>query len=443
MKALIIIAGKSSRFRSLIKSGYKPLAQLLGLSLIERVILTAKQAGIDEFIIVIGYLGEKIKKKLGDGNRYAVKITYVENKDWQRANGYSVLKAKEMLKERFILLMGDHIFDPKILKELKKTESKEGESILVVDQKPKEYIDLDDATKVKIENGHIVDIGKKIEDYDAVDCGIFLLSPSIFEAIEESAKGGDETLSGGIRVLARGGKMRPMDLKDHFWMDIDTRENLQKAERLLCEKLSKPTDGPVSKFLNRPLSIPISKLLVKTRINPNTISFFSFLLCLLSAFFFSLGHYLPIVIGGLLSQFSSVMDGSDGEVARLKFQQSDYGAWWDRFLDRYADVFLILGMTFGLWSLHNRVEVWIVGLIALVGSFMSSYTAIPYDLVLTRGKKKVNLRFGRDIRLFLILIGALTNQIFYTLILLGILTNVVALRRIYILRNVQLSGDYS
>ena len=99
MKALIIAAGKGSRLKSLTIVEPKPLIQLLGLSLIERIILTARQAGIDEFVIVIGYLEGKIKDKLGDGKRYGVKITYIENLEWQRGNGVSVLKVKEFLEE--------------------------------------------------------------------------------------------------------------------------------------------------------------------------------------------------------------------------------------------------------------------------------------------------------------------------------------------------------
>ncbi|GAJ06237.1 unnamed protein product, partial [marine sediment metagenome] len=65
MKALIIAAGEGSRLGNLTKDKPKPLVRLLGLSLVERVILTAKEVGIDEFIIVVGYLGERIKEKLG------------------------------------------------------------------------------------------------------------------------------------------------------------------------------------------------------------------------------------------------------------------------------------------------------------------------------------------------------------------------------------------
>lgn len=434
LKALIIAAGRGIRLEAITKSEPKSLIQLLGLSLIDRVILTARQARIDDFVIVIGYLGEKIKERLGNGSNYGVRITYIENKEWHRGNGVSVLRAKELLKEKFVLLMSDHIFDAKILSELRETRLQDDECVLVVDRTPKEYIDLDDATKVKIEKEHLQDIGKKIKDYNCVDCGIFLLSPSIFEALEESIEAGDETLSGGIRVLARKRRIKPFDVKNNFWIDIDTIDSSRKAERILCKKLIKPTDGPISKYLNRPISLRLSKLLVKTNIKPNVISFLTFGICLLSAFFFSFGDYFHIMIAGILSQFSSIVDGCDGEMARLKFQQTDYGAWFDAVLDRYADGLIILGMVYGWWGLHGGVEIWIIGFVALIGSFMNSYTAIKYDVIFMESKK-AKIRFGRDVRLFLIMVGALFNQIYYALLILGILVNAESIRRLHLLRN--------
>lgn len=434
MKALIIAAGRGNRLSCLSKDKPKPLIQLLGLSLIERSILTVKQAGINQFIIIVGYLGDQIKAKLGDGSRYGVEITYIENKEWQRGNGISVLNAKKSLKEKFILMMADHIFETKILDELKETKFGDDECVLVVDKAPKEHVDLEDATKVKVENDKIINIGKGLKEYNAIDCGIFLCSPSIFDVLDESIRGGDETLSGGLRVLAKNGELRAFDIKDGFWADIDTEDDYRNAEKRLCEGLIKPTDGPVSKFLNRPISIKISRLLLKTKIKPNSISFLSFIICLLSAFLFSLGNYSYIVAGGVLAQFASVIDGCDGEVARLRFQQSNYGAWFDAVLDRYADALIILGMTYGWWSLHGDIMIWIVGFIALIGSFMNSYTAIKYDSIFIK-RKGVKMRLGRDVRLFLIMVGSLTNQIFYTLIILGILTNIESVRRVYVLRN--------
>ena len=437
MKGLIIAAGEGTRLRDKVKKEAKPkpLIQFLGMSLIERGILTAKEAGIDEFVIVVGYLGEKIREKLGNGTEYGICIEYVENEEWQRGNGISVLKAKGLLNEKFVAFMADHIFEADTLKKLIKMG--DNECFLVVDKKvdkkinKKVEVDADEATKVRIEDQKIVDIGKKIEDYNGFDCGIFLLSPSIFDALEESIRNGDETLSGGIGILSKKGKMNPFDIGDGFWMDIDTKEDYKKAENLLLKKLTKTTDGPVSKYLNRPISTRISKLLVKTRIKPNAISLISFSVSLLSALFFGLGGYFYIFIAGLLSQLSSIFDGCDGEVARLKFLKSDYGGWFDSVLDRYADALIIFGMTYGLWTTGS--EVWIVGFFAIIGSFMNSYTAIKYDAIFKKGKARI--RFGRDIRLLLIAVGAMLNQVFFALIILGILTNGESIRRLLVLKN--------
>jgi Nucleoside-diphosphate-sugar pyrophosphorylase involved in lipopolysaccharide biosynthesis/translation initiation factor 2B, gamma/epsilon subunits (eIF-2Bgamma/eIF-2Bepsilon) len=134
MKGLIIAAGAGTRLKDLKmkkEAKPKPLIKLLGLSLIERAMLTAKDAGIDEFVIVVGYLGEKIREKLGDGTKYGIHIEYVENDEWQRGNGVSVLKAKGLLNEKFVAFMADHIFEAETLKELK--EVKDNECFLVVE----------------------------------------------------------------------------------------------------------------------------------------------------------------------------------------------------------------------------------------------------------------------------------------------------------------------
>lgn len=240
-RALIIAAGQGTRLHSITNGEPKPLIPLLGLLLIERVMLSVIESGVDDFIIVIGYLGDKIKAKLGDGSKYGAKITYIENEEWHKGNGISVLKAKELFSknnhERFFLLMSDHIFESKVLENLKKMNIEKDKCILVVDKSPKEYIDLDEATKVKIENGYILKIGKNLDDYNGIDCGIFLLTPSIFEALEESGKNGDETLSGGIRILGKNGKVRPLDIKDHLWIDVDTENDYLEAKKILVKRL--------------------------------------------------------------------------------------------------------------------------------------------------------------------------------------------------------------
>lgn len=218
----------------------KPLTRILGLSLIERAVINLKKCGVNDCTVVIGYEGNEIKAELGSGNRYGVRITYVENDQWDKGNGVSVLKAKGLLsengQEKFFLLMSDHVFSARILEDLKKMSLEENDCVLVVDEKPKEHIDLVDATKVRIQNGNIVDIGKKLKDYNGVDCGIFVLTPSvIFSALEESLRGNDDTLSGGIRIAGKNRQIRPFSINGHYWIDVDTENDYAEAEKMLLK----------------------------------------------------------------------------------------------------------------------------------------------------------------------------------------------------------------
>ncbi len=151
MKALILAAGQGIRQKE--NGDSKPLIPLLGLSFIERVILTAKKSGIKEYQIVIGYKGKRIQKYLGNGEKLGVNIDYIYNDEWRKGNGISVLKAKNYMREPFILLMADHLFDYKILFALQKQTIEDDECILCVDKDHHKYLDVDDATKVFIEDG--------------------------------------------------------------------------------------------------------------------------------------------------------------------------------------------------------------------------------------------------------------------------------------------------
>ncbi|MHA1302932.1 MAG: sugar phosphate nucleotidyltransferase [Candidatus Heimdallarchaeaceae archaeon] len=431
MKAVIIAAGKGRRIRALSKNKPKPLVKLLGLSLIERVILELKHADIQDILIIIGYKGEQIIKEIGDGEQYGVKITYLKNNDYRLANGISVLKAKELIDEPFLLLMADHMVHNEILKKLIAEPMHPKETILCVDKFPPSYIDVNEATKVYVsETGMLQDIGKTLTEYNGVDIGVFKCSPDIFKAIEQSIITEKYSLSDGIKRMVQQGRVRTLDISGHFWIDIDTHKDYQTAQRLILQNLKKFSDGPVARWFNRPISLMLTKVLVNSKITPNMISVMSFLLMLVAAGFFTLGKLWSIILGGLVAQFASILDGCDGEIARLKYLSSDFGGWFDAVLDRYGDAAIILGIVYGYWLNTNTVGIWLLGFAALIGSFMNSYTASKYDALFTQKEERMNFRMGRDVRTFLIMIMAIFNQLVYLLLVLAILTNLTVVYRI-------------
>src|SRR3990167_10417238 len=222
MKALIIAAGNGTRMQPVTRGRHKSLMSLLGLKIIERVILGAKEAGIDEFVIVTGYRGNDLKNTVGDGSKYGVSITYVDNDNWERANGISVLCAKDFFKENFVLLMSDHVFDPKTLVKIQRLKLKDKECALAVDRKLESVLDVSDTTKTMIKGGKVSAIGKKLDKYNAYDTGMFVWSPYIFKILEKTIANGKNSLTNGTSILASEGRLRTLDIKDRFWADCDT-----------------------------------------------------------------------------------------------------------------------------------------------------------------------------------------------------------------------------
>ena len=436
-KCLILAAGRGSRLASL--GATKPRLRLLGVPLIERVILTAQRAGLSEFTVVTGYHGRGLRKFLDElAVRRDLCLDTVVNEEWKTAgNGLSVLKAKDILREPFLLLMGDHLVDERLLMALQSEPLAEDTVRLAVDRNLRNpLVDLDDVTKVQTEDGVLREISKGIGRYDAFDTGCFLCAPALFPALERAAaERGDTTLSGGIQILAQEGKVRTHDIGDAFWIDVDDSRAVKRAEKLLLDRLPKTTDGPVSRHLNRPLSKRISRHLVRTSITPNQISLFCFGVSALAAGLFAMGGHLLLALGAVLAQFASVIDGCDGEVARLKLRESSFGGWFDAVLDRYADAILLFGLTWHAFVARDASIVLIVGFLAIVGSFMNSYTADKYDrLMQARFEQGKGIRIGRDVRVLMISVGALLNQPFLALSLIAGLMNVETVRRVVVAR---------
>ena len=231
--ALIIAAGRGERFGEATHFRPKPLIEVAGVPLICRTLLGARKAGIDHFTVVTGYKATVIEEFLSREVPPDLKVQCLRNDQWQRPNGLSVLQAKGRLRGSFALLMSDHLFDARILKNLLATPLLPGYCRLAVDFHPEKIPDLADATKVAVKDGLVTDIGKGIRHYNAIDTGIFLCSQGIFGALETAIAGGKESLSDGIRELAHCQRMEAMDIGDLFWQDVDDETSRLESEKRL------------------------------------------------------------------------------------------------------------------------------------------------------------------------------------------------------------------
>ncbi len=130
---------------------------------------------------------------------------------------------------------------------------------------------------------------------------------------------------------------------------IDHRSDARRFHRMVEKDMVKETD-PMFAQWNRRISIPLTRLLVHLPISPNAVTYITLLVAALGAWLMSLGGYWEMLAGAALTQLSSILDGNDGELARIKVMDSDFGTWLDTLCD-YISYFLTFGgVTLGLYN---------------------------------------------------------------------------------------------
>jgi 1L-myo-inositol 1-phosphate cytidylyltransferase len=228
--ALILAAGNGSRLAACAGELPKPLVPLRGKPLLEHVMSGACEAGIEKFVIVLGYRGDAIREWYENRPFKKVDVAWVENPDYRnKNNGVSVLCAKDLIHEPFLLLMADHIFEPATAGALLRQPLGRDEVILGVDRKIEKVFDLDDATKVRLEGDRIVDIGKNLKRYNALDTGMFFCQPALFHWLESAMVDGNCSLSDGLRIMGQNRTFKGFDIGEGFWQDVDTPAALDFA----------------------------------------------------------------------------------------------------------------------------------------------------------------------------------------------------------------------
>ncbi len=415
---VILAAGEGRRMGEV-----KPLVKLLGLSLLERTILSFNEAGIRKFYVVVGYRKEEVKKHVEEIRKRGIDVETIDNDNWKKGNGTSVLAVRGREK-KFFVTMVDHFFEKDVIKDF--IENVGRRNTLLVDKEIDRVFNIHEATKVKLKGSKIIDIGKELKEYDAVDTGLFFFNEEIFEAIEEAMEEGNASLAAGVKKLAEKGKIYGHEKKRGYWIDADTKEELRIAEKLILKSIPKKEDGIISFNLNRKASLKISKWLCNFNISPNLITILSFLTAIAGSTLFYFGKYVYTALAGIIIQFASIIDGCDGEIARLKFLSSSYGAWLDTILDRYADAIMAVFVTYNGWLIYRSIIIWFLGFFSLLAFIMASYSRKEYELRYNKKlESKIDNLSKRDIRIFSIFIGSLFNKAFEFMVAIAMLHHIV------------------
>jgi 1L-myo-inositol 1-phosphate cytidylyltransferase len=243
--AVILMAGLGSRLRSTGNDVPKPLIQIAGRSVFSYTVDALKIAGIETLHIVTGFNSDAVLAGLKPLIPSEMQLHAIHNPNWEKQNGISVLAAMPHVRSPFFLTMGDHLFDPTIVDLLIRTADFSVLNV-AVDRKVSAIFDLADAMKIKTHGDRVVAIGKDLKDFDAIDTGLFVTSPEIFDYLDRVKRDGDCSLADGVRAMATDEKVRAIDIGDAWWQDIDTPEMLAAAEKVLGNLRNRFTAGPAT-----------------------------------------------------------------------------------------------------------------------------------------------------------------------------------------------------
>ena len=192
---------------------------------------------------------------------------------------------------------------------------------------------------------------------DGQPVGIYAITAARLIVLATECPAETRTIEALHGLLSSTDAVESEPVPSNQWQRVVTPEDRLIAEQKLDQWLVKSTDGVLAR-MNRKVSIPISHQLIKYPITPNMVSLFTLGVSFSAGVFFAFGGHANMLTGAILSVVASILDGCDGEVARLKFQESPLGCWMDTVCDYLYYVFIFAGMLIGLLGRGPVYRVW-------------------------------------------------------------------------------------
>ena len=320
------------------------IPQVGALPILLRVILGAQKAGASRIIVVLNRLKEPREPKMLDALRKTRRLPrWVEWFEFSAGESSLPVLLGQVAREvegHLVLLAADRTYHPSL------------------HQRAAEWNRASDAWALMTGN-HLV--------------GIYALSRDMSIDL---ANHGPSNLGSLEELHAWLSSTRSIErelVEDDKWQRILTPQQRLSAERKLDRWLVKATDGIFART-NRRVSVPISRQLIRFPITPNMVSLFTLGVSFISGVFYAFGGYWNMLVGAILSVSASILDGCDGEVARLKLQESDFGCWLETVCDYLYYLFIFAGMAIGFFRSSGQRSYLVWGGLLFLGAVASFLT---------------------------------------------------------------------
>jgi UDP-N-acetylglucosamine diphosphorylase / glucose-1-phosphate thymidylyltransferase / UDP-N-acetylgalactosamine diphosphorylase / glucosamine-1-phosphate N-acetyltransferase / galactosamine-1-phosphate N-acetyltransferase len=241
MKAVVLVAGKGTRMEPLTSDCPKVMLQVANKPILEHIVNSAIDAGIEGFVFITGYLEQQIREYFGEGSKWGASIEYVPQKE-QLGTADAIGYAKGHVEEAFLVLNGDMLIGQEDLKALL---SRTEEAVICV----KEVDNPSDFGVLETENNKVVRIIEKPKNppTNLANAGIYLFRESIFDFIDitQPSVRNEFEITDSIQMLIDSGAAVGYSPLEGRWIDIGYPWDLLKANEQLLKDLKGSCEGTV------------------------------------------------------------------------------------------------------------------------------------------------------------------------------------------------------
>lgn len=355
-----------------------PLTQVVGIGLFQRAVLTLQRAGIRQLIVLVGPEEDQLKQALSRGPRVTIPVRWMPIREFP-LDDPRTWEAMAAEVHGFCLVASVRgVFSRALIESLRR-EVQEGQAILVA-QPVAQRVAGDRRVAVKVQAERLVSLGaSRGEDATLVAADLLVLPAGLMAAAQDTqTPPGAMPFRRWIERAAIDGRVRVLRTDGHpsqWYQDVRTQADVPAAERKLFSSLKGEFEGFVDRYFNRKVSRWFTRIFLVLGVSPNVITMVATIVGLLAAVGFGIGTYQAAVIAALLFQFAAVIDCCDGEVARLTFTESAFGAWLDIAMDNVVHMAIFAGIAVGAYQqAAGQGEAWIslvLGAAAVLGNALS------------------------------------------------------------------------
>ena len=244
MKTVILAAGKGVRLQPITLTRPKVLIPIGGKPLLEHMLKAISECGINEVLIIVYYMAEKIKEHLGD-SPYGFKVEYARQKGvLGTANAISL--AESYINGDFLVVYGDLLISGGVIKSVLEIHRK------LKPQMTMALVEVENFRQygmVKVENNRVVEIVEKPEFWDGeklANAGIYVFSSSIFDEIRktEPSKRGEIEITDTIQALIdSGAEIAYAKISRKDWLDVGRPWDILEANKRVLMNLKPEING--------------------------------------------------------------------------------------------------------------------------------------------------------------------------------------------------------